>query len=72
MITILQSFIDASLVKFTQNSLYYVAGPVMSKFTTAFRELGTYKELLRSQVLPIMYHWPLPFLVVYFTSEELI
>ena len=51
MITILQSFIDASLVKFTQNSLYYVAGPVMSKFTTAFRELGTYKELLRSQVL---------------------
>ncbi|VAI58754.1 unnamed protein product [Triticum turgidum subsp. durum] len=24
--------------------------PVMSKFTTAFRELGTYKELLRSQV----------------------
>jgi hypothetical protein len=23
----------------------------MSKFTTAFRELGTYKELLRSQVL---------------------
>ena len=23
----------------------------MSKFTTAFRELGTYKELLRSQVI---------------------
>ncbi|CAN6232544.1 unnamed protein product, partial [Urochloa humidicola] len=27
-----------------------IGGPVMSKFTTAFRELGTYKELLRSQV----------------------
>jgi len=28
-----------------------IGGPVMSKFTTAFRELGTYKELLRSQVI---------------------
>ncbi|AQK53788.1 ADP-ribosylation factor GTPase-activating protein AGD2 [Zea mays] len=27
-----------------------IGGPVMSKFTTAFRELGTYKELLRSQL----------------------
>ncbi|XP_073002196.1 ADP-ribosylation factor GTPase-activating protein AGD4-like isoform X3 [Typha latifolia] len=27
-----------------------IGGPVMSKFTTAFREVGTYKELLRSQV----------------------
>ncbi|KAG0492547.1 hypothetical protein HPP92_005945 [Vanilla planifolia] len=27
-----------------------IGGPVMSKFTTALRELGTYKELLRSQV----------------------
>ncbi|KAJ3680255.1 hypothetical protein LUZ60_016533 [Juncus effusus] len=27
-----------------------IGGPVMSKFVTAFRELGTYKELLRSQV----------------------
>ncbi|WOL06003.1 ADP-ribosylation factor GTPase-activating protein AGD4 [Canna indica] len=27
-----------------------IGGPVMSKFTTAFRELGGYKELLRSQV----------------------
>ncbi|CAL9163754.1 ADP-ribosylation factor GTPase-activating protein AGD4-like [Musa acuminata AAA Group] len=27
-----------------------IGGPVMSKFTTAFRELGSYKELLRSQV----------------------
>ena len=35
----------------SKHSLYYVAGPVMSKFTTAFRELGTYKELLRSQVI---------------------
>ncbi|KAL6899447.1 hypothetical protein ACP4OV_006105 [Aristida adscensionis] len=26
-----------------------IGGPVMSKFTIAFRELGTYKELLRSQ-----------------------
>jgi len=41
-----------SLFILSQNHiLYYVAGPVMSKFTTAFRELGTYKELLRSQVL---------------------
>ncbi|XP_058097997.1 ADP-ribosylation factor GTPase-activating protein AGD4-like isoform X2 [Magnolia sinica] len=27
-----------------------IGGPVFSKFTTAFRELGSYKELLRSQV----------------------
>ncbi|XP_020573256.1 ADP-ribosylation factor GTPase-activating protein AGD4-like isoform X3 [Phalaenopsis equestris] len=27
-----------------------IGGPVMSNFTTAFREIGTYKELLRSQV----------------------
>ncbi|KAI3982921.1 hypothetical protein MKX01_010404 [Papaver californicum] len=27
-----------------------IGGPVISKFTTAFRELGSYKELLRSQV----------------------
>ncbi|KAJ6839393.1 putative ADP-ribosylation factor GTPase-activating protein AGD2 [Iris pallida] len=27
-----------------------IGGPVMSKFTTAIREIGTYKELLRSQV----------------------
>ncbi|CAA6655778.1 unnamed protein product [Spirodela intermedia] len=27
-----------------------IGGPVMSKFTTAFRELSSYKELLRSQV----------------------
>ncbi|XP_077247059.1 ADP-ribosylation factor GTPase-activating protein AGD2-like isoform X2 [Tasmannia lanceolata] len=27
-----------------------IGGPVLSKFTTAFRELGTYKELLRSQM----------------------
>ncbi|KAF6160758.1 hypothetical protein GIB67_035959 [Kingdonia uniflora] len=27
-----------------------VGGPVLSKFITAFRELGTYKEFLRSQV----------------------
>ncbi|XP_020262261.1 ADP-ribosylation factor GTPase-activating protein AGD4-like [Asparagus officinalis] len=27
-----------------------IGGPIMSKFTTAFREIGTYKELLRSQV----------------------
>ncbi|GAA0145532.1 hypothetical protein LIER_05707 [Lithospermum erythrorhizon] len=27
-----------------------IGGPIMSKFVTAFRELATYKELLRSQV----------------------
>ncbi|XP_042401084.1 ADP-ribosylation factor GTPase-activating protein AGD2-like [Zingiber officinale] len=27
-----------------------IGGPVMSKFITAFRELGSYKELLRTQV----------------------
>ncbi|XP_042499116.1 ADP-ribosylation factor GTPase-activating protein AGD2-like, partial [Macadamia integrifolia] len=27
-----------------------IGGPVISKFVTAFRELGSYKELLRSQV----------------------
>lgn len=26
------------------------AGPVMTKFTIALREIGTYKEVLRSQV----------------------
>lgn len=28
-------------------------GPVMSKFTIALREIGTYKEILRSQVTTI-------------------
>nr|GLL35606.1 ADP-ribosylation factor GTPase-activating protein AGD4-like [Ipomoea trifida]GMD37649.1 ADP-ribosylation factor GTPase-activating protein AGD4-like isoform X1 [Ipomoea batatas]GMD39322.1 ADP-ribosylation factor GTPase-activating protein AGD4-like isoform X1 [Ipomoea batatas] len=27
-----------------------IGGPIMSKFVSAFRELATYKELLRSQV----------------------
>jgi hypothetical protein len=52
---------------------YYVAGPVMSKFTTAFRELGTYKELLRSQVLRSysidMYHFAPS--VVHFTHRKI-
>lgn len=41
---------------FSFQILNSVAGPVMSKFTTAFRELGTYKELLRSQVKSILCH----------------
>lgn len=28
-------------------------GPVMTKFTIAFREIGTYKEVLRSQVVTL-------------------
>uniref|UniRef100_A0A0E0CNR6 Uncharacterized protein n=1 Tax=Oryza meridionalis TaxID=40149 RepID=A0A0E0CNR6_9ORYZ len=36
-----------------------IGGPVMSKFTTAFRELGTYKELLRSQCWEIHGRLPL-------------
>lgn len=36
---------------FTHASMAFLVGPVMSKFTTAFRELGSYKELLRSQVI---------------------
>ena len=30
----------------------FIPGPVLSKFITAFHELATYKELLRSQVSP--------------------
>jgi Arf-GAP/coiled-coil/ANK repeat/PH domain-containing protein len=33
------------------NTTYdYYTGPVMTKFTIALREIGTYKEVLRSQV----------------------
>lgn len=32
--------------------LFYPLGPVMTKFTIALREIGTYKEVLRSQVIP--------------------
>lgn len=32
---------------FTRRTL---TGPVMTKFTVALREIGTYKEVLRSQV----------------------
>ncbi|GLT53252.1 hypothetical protein SLA2020_265370 [Shorea laevis] len=31
-------------------SVFFVSGPVISKFITAFRELATHKEFLRSQV----------------------
>jgi Arf-GAP/coiled-coil/ANK repeat/PH domain-containing protein len=30
----------------------FIPGPVLSKFISAFRELATYKELLRTQVSP--------------------
>lgn len=30
---------------------YLLVGPVMTKFTIALREIGTYKEVLRSQVI---------------------
>lgn len=30
-------------------------GPVMTKFTIALREIGTYKEVLRSQVITLFY-----------------
>ncbi|WOL06007.1 ADP-ribosylation factor GTPase-activating protein AGD4 [Canna indica] len=36
-----------------------IGGPVMSKFTTAFRELGGYKELLRSQVEHMLSNLPM-------------
>lgn len=32
------------------NEMYVPLGPVMTKFTIALREIGTYKEVLRSQV----------------------
>lgn len=31
--------------------IFFFLGPVMTKFTLAFREIGTYKETLRSQVV---------------------
>jgi hypothetical protein len=33
------------------------AGPVMTKFTIALREIGTYKEVLRSQVVHPYIHY---------------
>jgi hypothetical protein len=38
-----------SLFSYTDLNLFFV-GPVMTKFTIALREIGTYKEVLRSQV----------------------
>lgn len=35
----------------SQAWFYLFVGPVMTKFTIALREIGTYKEVLRSQVL---------------------
>lgn len=34
----------------TTEKLNVSAGPVMTKFTIALREIGTYKEVLRSKV----------------------
>lgn len=50
------------LIKFKQpNDLllvlmnsFILSGPVMTKFTIALREIGTYKEVLRSQVVNLM------------------
>lgn len=36
--------------------LFANVGPVMTKFTIALREIGTYKEVLRSQVILIFMH----------------
>lgn len=33
------------------NEMRDLLGPVMTKFTIALREIGTYKEVLRSQVI---------------------
>lgn len=33
---------------------YLFVGPVMTKFTIALREIGTYKEVLRSQVITMI------------------
>ncbi|KAL6984012.1 ADP-ribosylation factor GTPase-activating protein agd3 [Sarracenia purpurea var. burkii] len=38
------------LVKLLMEKIWSSAGPVMTKFTIALREIGTYKEVLRSQV----------------------
>lgn len=36
---------------------YAFVGPVMTKFTIALREIGTYKEVLRSQVKNMIWFW---------------
>ena len=36
-------------------SFFPLSGPVMNKFTIALREIGTYKEVLRSQVAILQY-----------------
>jgi len=41
--------VNALFYTITHNHL--MSGPIMSKFTIALREVGTYKEVLRSQVL---------------------
>lgn len=41
-----------------------IGGPVISKFITAFRELGSYKELLRSQVEHLLIDRVMEFMVV--------
>jgi hypothetical protein len=38
------------LVLLYMTTFTFFAGPVMTKFTIALREIGTYKEVLRSQV----------------------
>lgn len=39
-----------NLLALLMKSLLVSSGPVMTKFTIALREIGTYKEVLRSQV----------------------
>ena len=39
------------VIVFVLYNVVCFAGPVMTKFTIALREIGTYKEVLRSQVL---------------------
>lgn len=38
-------------------NFYLFIGPVMTKFTIALREIGTYKEVLRSQVIVMIYFY---------------
>ena len=49
-------------------------GPVMTKFTIALREIGTYKEVLRSQVkIKILnYFFPISELVISWTCCSII
>ncbi|CAF1707791.1 hypothetical protein Bca4012_005801 [Brassica carinata] len=51
------SFFFFSQISLSQGDMFlffYSSGPVMTKFTVALREIGTYKEVLRSEVEHIL------------------